>query len=363
MVLENPSHFAGYLCLAYMDWICQDLDEASRNIELALSYNQNILESYQVGIEIYVARGNHRRVTELARAGLLLDYTAAEFYAALAEHHAGSYREKAALYQEALKYAPERIDYMGRLAFYLFQIDPRDKQILALQNLALAREPMFEANLVYFADISYARGDFEAAREFARKLCVIDPENPDYQALAAKMQLTKNPFWSIYERTRLLTHRIPIPVTAGFVILYAVVFLVLLRYIGYTSVLMLVVPLVIIIAAIISKTDEPGKMGIQDRQNRYVRLPIAIVLLIGLLIPAGVRVAGTVLQYAKEVRQEQRITTVRQQQVSKATIAGETASTEESRRRVPSESDNALFFKGVSANRSDTSALPNGEPN
>ncbi|EUJ19720.1 tetratricopeptide repeat protein [Listeria aquatica] len=297
MITENPSHFAGYLCLAYLNFASENFSEAAHNLEQALLYNQNIVECYQLGVMIYDRLGEKKRVIELARFGLTLDHEEADFYAALAKYEVDSIKDKAALYETALAYAPKRLDIMGSLAFCLFQMDKTSKRVLALQNTALTADPLFEPNLVYFAKISYARGDFEAAREFTRKLCVIEPSNGEYQALYNQAWATKNPFWSLYERVRLFGKRISLMRRIVLVSVYILIFALLTNWIGYLAVLMWIIPLLVVVVAILSQTERKEKLTRQDRKNRYLRLPLAIILLMLLAFPAGVRTVSTLADW------------------------------------------------------------------
>ncbi|WP_167628678.1 tetratricopeptide repeat protein [Listeria valentina] len=297
MITENPSHFAGYLCLAYLNFAEENVSEAARNLEQALLYNQNIVESYQLGVKIYDKLEESERVVELARFGLTLDYEEGEFYAALAKHYTNDVKEKAALYETALAYSPERLDFMGSLAYYLFQMDKTSKRVLALQNTALTIDPLFEPNLVYFAKICYARGDFEAAREFTRKLCMIQPDNAEYKSLYNQAWATKNPFWSLYERVRLFGKRISLTQRVILISGYILLFVLLTELIGYVAVLMWILPLLVVVIAILSQTERKEQLTRQDRKNRYLRLPLAIILLMLLAFPAGVRTVSTLADW------------------------------------------------------------------
>ncbi|WP_088816132.1 MULTISPECIES: lipopolysaccharide assembly protein LapB [Listeria] len=301
MITENPSHYAGYLCLAYVyAETNQNLDLATNYIEQALSYNQNIVENYVVGIAIYEQLHKPKRVTELARFGLTLDHSQAKFYEALAENGSGGLVEKIALYEKALFYAPNNTSYMGILSEAIFNQNPRNLRALELENLAFATKPDDIDNLNRFAKMNYARGDFKKALQYSERALCLAPDREDSRELYEEVELAQNPFFGTYEKVRLYTHRVPISVTILIVLAYVLLFMWALNSVGYLAVVMWIIPLGILIVAILVQTGTRQKETMQAKQNRYVRLPIAIIALIILFIPAGIQVVHLALDAVKQ---------------------------------------------------------------
>ncbi len=295
MITENPSHYAGYLCLAYVYvQTNQNLDLATNYIEQALCYNQNIVENYLVGISVYEKLHKPKRVTELARLGLALDHTQAKFYEALAENGSKEMTEKIALYEKALFYAPNNISYMGILSEAIFSQNPRNMRALELENLAFATKPDHVDNLNRFAKMNYARGDFKKALHYAERAVCLEPNREDSRIIYEEAELAQNPFFGTYEKVRLYTHRVPISVTICIILAYTLLFIWAFKTVGYLAVVMWIIPLGILIVAILVQTGAGQKETMQAKQNRYVRLPIAIVALVILFIPAGIQVVHLV---------------------------------------------------------------------
>ncbi|EIA20652.1 tetratricopeptide repeat protein [Listeria fleischmannii] len=301
MIDENPSHYAGYLCLAYVySKTRRKLDLAASYIEQALLYNQTIVENYLVAISIYEQLHKTKRILELARFGLTLDYTQAEFYEALAKNGNFNLTEKIALYEKALLYSPNQVSYMGILSELLFKQNPRDKRAFELQNLAFATKPDDIPNLFRFAKMSYARCDFEKAFQLAERAVCLAPNETRYQEFYQEMKLVQNPFFGTYEKARLYTHYLPAWTTVTILLAYTLFFIWGLATVGYLAIVMWIIPLSILIVAFLVQAGAGEAKTVQAKQNLYVRLPIAIITLLALFIPAGIQVVSLASDTVKE---------------------------------------------------------------
>ncbi|WP_163654412.1 hypothetical protein [Listeria sp. PSOL-1] len=288
MIWENPSHFAGYLCLSYVQFKKQNLVEAAENIEQAINCQPLQIESYQLAVAIYKEMKKNKRVCHFARLGIKHDHTNAYFYFELAEHLSVSFSEREPLYEKALHFDPENVNYLGRYSELLVESGTEWQKAWRMESLAIALEPYHQENLLIFAKTNYERGNFEQAREYVERVLTGDSGNKEALELREEFAITESRSFALYEKVRLFLKRKQLSVSCLIVASYMGTVLLLWWLIGISALLCIIVPLVFIIRAIFLQIEAGGKETIQKKQNRYIRLPIAIFALLILLIPLGI---------------------------------------------------------------------------
>ncbi|WP_239254652.1 hypothetical protein [Listeria ilorinensis] len=284
MILENPSHFAGYLNLSYYYLKINQLQDAAQQMEQVIVYHTGQKEIYQQAIAIYKGLKDSRKVINYARAGIKLFPEEAVFYFELAEHLPRRLNEREPFYQKAIELQPENAQFLAKYSYLLAMKDPKNKQARHYEHLVLGLEPEKPLYLFWFAKANYRRGDFERARNFSEQAVSLAPDDEQYQLFNSKMQQTRQPIWALYEKMRLFFRFTPLYYTIPLITAYLWSVYLLGGVIGSTALLLLVIPLLLMITAILIQIKQSGhKLTIQEKQNRYVRLPIAIISLIFLL--------------------------------------------------------------------------------
>ncbi|WP_099222392.1 tetratricopeptide repeat protein [Listeria costaricensis] len=284
MILENPSHFAGYLNLSYYYLKINQLENAAQQMEQVIVYHTGQKEIYQQAIAIYKGLKDARKVINYARAGIKLFPEEAIFYFELAEHLPRRLNEREPFYQKAIELQPENAHFLAKYSYLLALKEPKNKQALHYEHLALGLEPEEPLYLFWFAKVNYRRGDFERARSLSEQAVSLAPDNEQYQLFNRKMQQTKQPIWALYEKTRLFFRFTPLYYTIPLITAYLWGVYLLGKVIGSSALFLLAIPLLLMIAAILIQIKQSDhKLTAQERQNRYVRLPIAIISLVFLM--------------------------------------------------------------------------------
>lgn len=210
---EPEAAFAN-LCLSYVYFYgLNDNENASKYIAKALQLEYLNEELLSVGLDIFSAQNNYKKVRELAEIGLKKypENGNFNFFMGEAVRCFEPVKNSLVYLEKAIALEPENEIYLGKYAYILYTSFPKKKEeALRAERQALKLNSENTINLVLFATAAMYQGNFKKARMFAEVAMRLDPYNKDAYSIYKKTIGTKNKFCDF---TAKFAHVIGLPVS------------------------------------------------------------------------------------------------------------------------------------------------------
>ncbi|WP_255260268.1 tetratricopeptide repeat protein [Bacillus cereus] len=211
LINGEPEAASANLCLSYVYFYgLNDNENASKYIAKALQLEYLNEEVLSVGLDIFCAQNNYKKVRELAEVGLknYPENGKFNFFMGEAVRCFEPVKNSLVYLEKAIALEPENEIYLGKYAYILYTSYPKKQEGAERQALKLNSENTI--NLVLFATAATYQGNFKKARMFAEVAMRLDPYNKDAYSIYKKTIGTKNKFCNF---TAKFAHVIGLPVS------------------------------------------------------------------------------------------------------------------------------------------------------
>ncbi|MFC9417648.1 hypothetical protein ACIG6B_04205 [Bacillus mobilis] len=214
LINGEPEAASANLCLSYVYFYgLNDNENASKYIAKALRLEYLNEEVLSVGLDIFCAQNNYKKVRELAEIGLknYSENGKFNFFMGEAVRCFEPVKNSLVYLEKAIALEPENEIYLGKYAYILYTSYPKkQEEALRAERQALKLNSENTINLVLFATAATYQGNFKKARMFAEVAMRLDPYNKDAYSIYKKTIGTKNKFCNF---TAKFAHVIGLPVS------------------------------------------------------------------------------------------------------------------------------------------------------
>ncbi|MDP7989569.1 hypothetical protein Q9B79_07205 [Bacillus sp. MHSD_36] len=214
LINGEPEAASANLCLSYVYFYgLNDNENASKYIAKALQLEYLNEEVLSVGLDIFCAQNNYKKVRELAEIGLknYPENGKFNFFMGEAVRCFEPVKNSLVYLEKAIALEPENEIYLGKYAYILYTSYPKkQEEALRAERQALKLNSENTINLVLFATAATYQGNFKKARMFAEVAMRLDPYNKDAYSIYKKTIGTKNKFCNF---TAKFAHVIGLPVS------------------------------------------------------------------------------------------------------------------------------------------------------